>query len=69
MLIVDEFEDYIDPADELFEIIKLKDLAIPNQSNLWSSTRQLQLDSFQLLLCLLSFGFRNWNEEFGGNRN
>lgn len=30
VLIVDEFEDYINPADERFEIVKLTDLEIPN---------------------------------------
>jgi len=30
VLIVDDFEGYIDPADEPFEIVKLTDLAIPN---------------------------------------
>jgi len=34
VLIVDEFDDYINPADERFEIIRLTDLGIPNLRSL-----------------------------------
>lgn len=33
VLVVDEFDGYVDPADECFEIIKLTELGIPNLSS------------------------------------